>query len=95
MLQRLQIAGLTFVQRETVLTSDKLIGTVWVITGTLSQPREEIADIIRGHGGKVSGSVSAKTSYLLSGDESGSKLDKARKLGVAVINEAQFREMIA
>ena len=95
LLQRLQSAGLTFVQRETVLTSDKLIGTVWVITGTLSQPREEIADIIRGHGGKVSGSVSAKTSYLLSGDESGSKLDKARKLGVAVINEAQFREMIA
>jgi DNA ligase (NAD+) len=95
LLQRLQTAGLTFVQRETVLASEKLVGTVWVITGALSQPREEIADIIRGNGGKVSGSVSAKTTYLLSGEESGSKLDKAKKLGVKVINEAEFRQMIA
>ena len=95
LLQRLQTAGLTFVQRETVLASEKLVGTVWVITGALSQPREEIADIIRGNGGKVSGSVSAKTTYLLSGEESGSKLDKAKKLGVKVISEAEFRQMIA
>ena len=95
LLQRLRSAGLTFVQRETVLASEKLVGTVWVITGALSQPREEIADIIRGNGGKVSGSVSAKTTYLLSGEESGSKLDKAKKLGVKVINEAEFRQMIA
>ena len=64
------------------------------ITGTLSQERETIADIIRSHGGKVSGSVSGKTTYLLAGADAGSKLDKATKLGVKVLTEAEFREMI-
>ena len=95
LLQRLKAAGLTFTQREVVLDSDKLAGTTWVITGTLSQGREEIADIIRANGGKVSGSVSGKTTYLLAGEEAGSKIDKATKLGVQVLDEAKFREMIA
>lgn len=94
LLQRLKAAGLTFTQREVVLASDKLAGSTWVITGTLSQPREEIADTIRANGGKVSGSVSGKTTYLLAGEEAGSKIDKAAKLGVQVIDEAKFREMI-
>jgi DNA ligase (NAD+) len=68
--------------------------TTWVITGTLSQSRDEIAELIRGHGGKVSGSVSKKTSYLLAGDEAGSKLEKAKKLGVRVLGEAEFRKML-
>ena len=62
----------SFCQSEDRAASDKLAGTTWVITGTLSQPREEIADIIRANGGKVSGSVSAKTTYLLAGEEAGS-----------------------
>ena len=93
-LQRLKQAGLTWAQREVTAASDKLAGTTWVITGTLSQGREEIADIIRSHGGKVSSSVSAKTTYLLAGEEAGSKLDKATKLGVQVLDEAKFREMV-
>jgi DNA ligase (NAD+) len=68
--------------------------STWVITGTLSQPREEIAEMISARGGKVSGSVSKKTSYLLAGEAAGSKLDKAKKLGVRVIDEAEFRKML-
>ncbi|HEX4641370.1 MAG TPA: NAD-dependent DNA ligase LigA [Chthoniobacterales bacterium] len=68
--------------------------TTWVITGTLSQPREEIGELIRAHGGKVSGSVSKKTSYILAGEEAGSKLDKAKKLGVRVLTEDEFRKML-
>lgn len=94
LLEALRSAGLTFVQRVVEAASDSLAGTTWVITGTLSQGREEIADIIRSHGGKVSSSVSKKTSYLLAGEEAGSKLDKATKLGVTVLDEAAFRGMI-
>jgi len=68
--------------------------TTWVITGTLSQSRDEIAELIRARGGKVSGSVSKKTSYVLAGEEAGSKLEKARKLGVRVLNEGEFRKML-
>jgi len=68
--------------------------TTWVITGTLSQSRDDIAELIRARGGKVSGSVSKKTSYLLAGEEAGSKLEKARKLRVRVLNESEFRKML-
>lgn len=95
LLHRLKAAGLTFARAETKVASDKLADTIWVITGTLSQPREEMADLIRANGGKVASSVSGKTDYLLAGEEAGSKLDKARKLGVKVIDEAAFRKMIA
>lgn len=94
LLHRLKAAGLTFAQQQTRAASDRLAGTIWVITGTLSQPRDEMADLIRANGGKVASSVSGKTNYLLAGEEAGSKLDKARKLGVKVVNEAEFREMI-
>jgi DNA ligase (NAD+) len=76
--------------------SDSAIaGTTWVITGTLSEPRDRIAETIIERGGKVSGSVSKKTDYLLSGEEAGSKLDKAKKLGVKIIGEDDFRRMVA
>ncbi len=94
LLRRLKASGLNFTQTETKLASDKLAGTVWVITGTLSQSREEMADIIRANGGKIASSVSGKTTYLLAGEEAGSKLDKATKLGVQIIDEARFREML-
>ena len=71
-----------------------LAGTTWVITGTLSQPREAFADRIRAAGGKVSGSVSAKTSYLLAGTEAGSKLEKAQQLKVPVLDEAAFEALL-
>jgi DNA ligase (NAD+) len=94
LLQRLQRAGLQFANPKIEQASDKFAGTSWVITGTLSQPREEIADLIRSNGGRISGSVSAKTNYLLAGEEAGSKLDKAGKLGVKVVSETEFRKMI-
>lgn len=94
LLERLREAGLNFTQTTVEAASDKLNGTTWVITGTLSQEREAIADIIRANGGKVSGSVSGKTTYLLAGEDAGSKLEKAKKLGVKTITEAEFREMV-
>ena len=94
LLERLRTAGLNFTQKAVEAASDRLAGSTWVITGTLSQERETIADTIRSHGGKVSGSVSGKTTYLLAGEDAGSKLDKATKLGVKILTEAEFRAMI-
>ncbi|HJX24986.1 MAG TPA: NAD-dependent DNA ligase LigA [Chthoniobacterales bacterium] len=70
------------------------VRSTWVLTGTLSQPREEIAEMIIQRGGKVSGSVSKKTSYVLAGEAAGSKLDKAKQFCVRVIDEAEFRKML-
>jgi DNA ligase (NAD+) len=76
-------------------TLDSLIsGKTFVITGTLSAPREEIAEQIRALGGKVSSSVSRATDYLLAGEEAGSKLSKAMELGVPVLDEAAFRALL-
>jgi DNA ligase (NAD+) len=94
LLDRLRSAGLNFTQRTVTAASDKLNGTTWVITGTLSEDRETIADTIRANGGKVSSSVSGKTTYLLAGEDAGSKLDKATKLGVKIVNETEFRAML-
>lgn len=67
----------------------------FVLTGTLpTYTRDEAAAVIESFGGKVSGSVSKKTSYVLAGDSAGSKLTKARELGVEVIDEERFRAMI-
>jgi DNA ligase (NAD+) len=71
-----------------------LRSTTWVITGTLSEQREALEELIRRNGGRVAASVSKKTNYLLAGEEAGSKLEKARALGVQIIDEAKFREMI-
>jgi DNA ligase (NAD+) len=72
-----------------------LAGLTFVITGTLpTYSREHAAELIKSAGGKVTGSVSAKTSYLLAGEAPGGKLDKARKLGVPVIEEAALLEML-
>jgi DNA ligase (NAD+) len=95
LLDRLRTDGLQFSNPKVEQASDKFAGTTWVITGTLSQGREEIADTIRANGGKVSGSVSGKTTYLLAGEEAGSKMEKAAKLGVKVLTESEFREMLA
>ena len=73
----------------------KLEGTTWVLTGTLpTLGRDEASAMIEAQGGKTSSSVSAKTSYLLAGEETGSKLAKAQKLGVKVIDEAEFHKIL-
>jgi DNA ligase (NAD+) len=69
-------------------------GSIWVLTGALSQPRDEIAEMIIERGGKVSGSVSKKTNYVLAGEAAGSKLDKAKRLGVRVVDEVAFKKML-
>ena len=69
-------------------------GLSFVVTGTLSGfTREGVKEFIESHGGKVIDSVSKKTSYLVLGENPGSKLDKARSLGVPVIDEAQLRQL--
>jgi DNA ligase (NAD+) len=98
LVEKLRAAGLNFGERDpkggAPAADGPLKGTTWVLTGTLSLPREEAAEMIRVKGGKVSGSVSAKTTYLLAGEEAGSKLEKAQKLGVKVLNEDAFRRLV-
>ncbi|NLN67637.1 MAG: NAD-dependent DNA ligase LigA [Alcaligenaceae bacterium] len=75
--------------------NDTLAGSTFVLTGTLpTWSREEAGKLIMEAGGKVSGSVSKKTSYVVAGDDAGSKLEKARQLGVNVIDEDQLRRML-
>ena len=98
LLDRLKAAGLPWQLTEAeapAAVSEVLVGKTFVITGTLSEPRPVFEDLIKANGGKVSGSVSKKTSYLLAGEEAGSKLEKARQLGVAVLDEAAFRALLA
>ena len=72
-----------------------LYGKTFVLTGTLTKyTRDEASGIIEKLGGKTSSSVSKKTDYVLAGDEAGSKLTKAQNLGVKIITEAEFEELI-
>ena len=78
-----------------LLFLDRFAGKTFVLTGSLEKyTRQEASDIIESFGGKVSGSVSKKTSYVLAGEEAGSKLTKAQELGVAIISEQDFKNMI-
>lgn len=75
--------------------ADKFAGMTFVLTGTLpTMTRDEASAIIKANGGKVSGSVSKKTTYVVAGEEAGSKLTKANELGVTVIDEATLLEMV-
>jgi len=71
-----------------------LAGKSFVITGTLSSPRDEVIDRIESAGGKVTGGISRKTSYLVVGEDPGTKVDKARSLGVEVLDEQALAELI-
>ena len=70
------------------------LGKTVVFTGTISIARSEAKKAVESLGGKVSGSVSKKTDYVVAGENPGSKLDKARQLGVTIITEDEFREMV-
>ncbi len=94
LLLRLKAAGLKFVG-EHKQTLDLLEGKKFVVTGTLSRfTRDEIHQLIKQNGGTVSGSVSKKTDYLVAGEAAGSKLTKAQSLGVTVLTEDEFLQMI-
>ena len=74
----------------------RLAGKTFVLTGTLAKySRDEAKKMIEDAGGKVTGSVSKKTDYVVAGTDAGSKLDKAKELGVAVINEGDMEQLIA
>ncbi len=94
-LNRLAEAGLTMEEQEEVAPTGLLKGLTFVLTGTLpTMKREEAADMIERHGGTVSSSVSGNTDYLLAGEKAGSKLKKAESLGVKIIGEDAFLDML-
>jgi DNA ligase (NAD+) len=95
LIEELRAAGLTFTAEKRVV-GDKLAGQTFVLTGTLpTLTREEAKARIEAAGGKVSGSVSKKTNYVVAGEEAGSKLEKARELGVAVLDEEALLALLA
>jgi DNA ligase (NAD+) len=97
-LEQLRAAGLRWDEHEGQLDAGPkpLAGKTFVLTGTLpSLEREAAKALIEAAGGKVSGSVSKKTHYVVAGEAAGSKLDKARELGVEVLDEAALRALLA
>ena len=94
MVERLLQAGVSGESKEQKM-GDALLGKTVVVTGTLpTLKRQEAEALIRAHGGSASGSVSKKTDFVLCGSDAGSKLAKAQALGITIINEEQFLEMI-
>jgi DNA ligase (NAD+) len=95
LIDRLKAAGLQM-RGEKKQRGTALAGKTFVLTGTLARrTREEAKAMIEAAGGKVSGSVSKKTDYVVAGADPGSKIDKAREFGVEVIGEADLEEMTA
>ena len=95
--EQLRAAGVHWTEHDgqADITPKPLAGQTFVLTGTLpTLAREDAKALIEAAGGKVAGSVSRKTHFVVAGIEAGSKLDKARELGVAVIGEAALREML-
>ena len=94
LIENLKEVGVNMISTN-VIKDNRFEGMTFVLTGTLpTLKRSEASSIIESFGGKASSSVSKKTTYVLAGEEAGSKLDKANSLGVEVINEEQFKEMI-
>jgi DNA ligase (NAD+) len=96
LVERLRKAGLVFThEKKAKPEGGKLEGLVFVLTGTLPNwSREEAKERIEAAGGKVTGSVSKKTSYVVAGEEAGSKLEKAQSLNVPVLDEAGLKELL-
>lgn len=94
-IERLRQHDLQFVIEEEEQVSNIFEGKKFVLTGSLpTYTRKEAAELIEKHGGKTASSVSGNTDYVLAGESAGSKLDKAKELGVDILNEASFRKMI-
>lgn len=95
LVKRLKLAGVNMEKKKEEGADNRFEGQTFVLTGSLSKySRTEASDIIEKFGGKTSASVSKKTTYVLAGEEAGSKLDKAQKLGVTVISEEEFEKLI-
>jgi len=95
LIERLKAAGVNMKGERQAPKSAKLAGKTFVFTGTLARrSREEAEALVASHGGKTGGSVSKKTSYVVAGEEAGSKLDKAHELKIPVIDEAGLLRML-
>ncbi len=95
LIQKLEKAGVNTKALEDETTDERFSGKTFVLTGTLEHfSRKEAEDIIEKFGGKASSSVSKKTDFVLAGEEAGSKLTKAQSLGITIISEEEFEEMI-
>ena len=95
-IEQLRAAGVNWPEGEpSAVANSPIAGKTFVLTGTLpTLTRDEAKDMIEALGGKVAGSVSKKTDYVVAGAEAGSKLDKAQALGVSILDERQFRELV-
>ena len=94
LVKQLKDAGLNM-RSARVVIDNRFEGKTFVLTGTLSQyTRTEASEIIENYGGKTASSVSKKTDFVLAGEAAGSKLTKAQQLGVRIISEAEFADMI-
>ncbi len=97
LIKRLKDAGVNTLslENENQAKDNRFEGKTFVLTGTLEKfTRKEAEDIIESFGGKTSSSVSKKTSYVLAGEEAGSKLEKAQNLGVQILTEQEFEDLI-
>lgn len=94
MVEALLAAGVKPEPPEAVAAGGTFTGKTVVITGTLTMPRQQAQEEIERRGGKVSGSVSKKTDFLVAGEEAGSKLTKAKELGVKILTEAEFQALL-
>jgi len=95
-IDKLLAVGIHWQESEPAMAPDQLplSGKTFVLTGSLSQPRGQIKSLLEGHGARVAGSISSKTSYLVAGEAAGSKLEKARSLGITVLDEAALEQLL-
>lgn len=95
LIEKLKQAGVNMNAIEENNTDNRFEGMTFVLTGSLEEfTRDEASDLIEKYGGKTSSSVSKKTTYVLAGEDAGSKLTKAQSLGVNVITETEFKKML-
>lgn len=95
LIEKLKAAGVNMKSKEKTSQDHRFEGMTFVLTGALEKyTRNKAADIIEQFGGKVAGSVSKKTSYVLAGEDAGSKLTKAKELGITILTEEEFETMI-
>src|SRR5206468_12124252 len=95
LIKRLEKAGVRPTAEKRKIKSDKFAGKAFVFTGGLAnRSREDAGELVKQHGGKISGSVSKKTDYVVVGADPGSKYDKAKELGVTILDEKEFEELL-
>ena len=95
LLDRLREAGVNTTEPVEQAEQQPLKGMTFVITGTHPSPRKELTSLIERHGGRITGSVARSTNYVVCGEDPGSKADKARELGITMLDEQQLRDLIA